>query len=430
MKTLIALLASGAGVMAAELPPVTFYRDVLPILQEHCQSCHRAGEIGPMPLGSYDQVRPWAKAIKMATATRRMPPWHADRSIGDFRNDPSLSQAEINKLAAWADTGAFEGDPKDAPPRHVFVEGWNIGSPDLIVEMPKAYSVPASGTIEYTYIIVPTGFKEDRWVSGAEYRPGNRALVHHATVFVRPPGSPWLRKYPAGEFFVPEEQIRTAATPHPAASTSAGVTPMDARITGYVPGRPERSLPPGYGMLIPAGADLIFQLHYTANGRPGEDRSRVGFVFAKSPPQKRVLFVAAINDGFVIPPGVDDFPVSGSVVTGVDSELIEVYPHMHLRGKSMTLAAEYPTGERETLLRVPEYEFNWQLVYELNKPKNLPKGTILKADGAFDNSVNNRWNPDAKAEVRWGDQSWEEMMAGFFVLAVPADASPQSLLRR
>jgi hypothetical protein len=229
------------------------------------------------------------------------------------------------------------------------------------------------------------------------------------------------------EFFVPQEQIRTAATPRPAATTNAGATPMDTRIAGYVPGRPERTLPTGYGMLIPAGADLIFQLHYTANGKPGEDRSRVGFVFAKSPPQKRVLSVAAFNDSFVIPPGADDYAVSGSGVLRVDSELLEVYPHMHLRGKSMTLSAEYPTGEHETLLRVPKYDFNWQLLYELGEPKKLPKGTIVKADGAFDNSLNNRLNPDARAAVRWGDQSWEEMMAGFFVLAVPADASPQNL---
>jgi hypothetical protein len=230
--------------------------------------------------------------------------------------------------------------------------------------------------------------------------------------------------------FVPQEQIRTAATSRPAATTNAGAGPIDARIAGYVPGRPERILPAGYGMLIPAGADLIFQLHYTANGKAGEDRSRVGFVFAKTPPEKRVLSVTAINDGFVIPPGADNFPVSGSGVTRVDSELIEVYPHMHLRGRSMTLTAEYPTGERETLLRVPKYDFNWQLLYELNEPKKLPRGTILKADGTFDNSVNNRFNPDPKAEVRWGDQSWEEMMAGFFVLAVPADASLQGVFAR
>jgi hypothetical protein len=372
-----------------------------------------------MPLLTYSQARPWAKAIQQAVVSRRMPPWHADRAVGHFQNDPSLTQKEIDTLVAWANAGAPEGDVKDAPPPRAFVDGWNIGNPDLIVEMPKAYDIPASGTIEYTYIIVPTGFKEDRWISGAEYRPGNRSLVHHSTVFVRAPGSRWLRSYPVGEFFVPKEQIRTPATPRPAATTNAGAGPYDTRIAGYVPGRPERLLPEGYGMLIPAGSDLIFQLHYTANGKAASDQSKVGFVFAKTKPGKLVLSVTAINDGFAIPPGADNYPVSGSGVLMTDSELLAMFPHMHLRGKSMALTATYPTGEREELLRVPKYDFNWQLVYEPGALKKLPKGTVLRADATFDNSTNNRYNPDPKAEVRWGDQSWEEMMAGFFNIAVP-----------
>lgn len=433
MKTLILVAIGSAGLAAAQSSvtfqrdSVTFHRDVVGILQERCQSCHRPGEIAPMPLRTYHEARPWARAIKQAVVSRKMPPWHADRAVGAFHNDPSLSQEEIDTLAAWVDSGAAEGDPKDAPPARTFVEGWNIPAPDLIVEMPGSYEVPASGTIEYTYIVVPIGFKEDRWVTGAEYRPGNRAAVHHATVFVRTPESQWLRRYPIGEFFVPQEQIRTATTPRPAATTNAGAGPLDTRIAGYVPGRPERVLPDGYGMLIPAGSDVVFQLHYTASGTAATDRSRVGFVFAKSPPQKRVLSVVAINDGFVIPPGAAEYPVSGSGVLGTDAELIELSPHMHLRGKSMNLFAVYPTGERDELLRVPKYDFNWQLLYQLREPKRLPKGTVLRADGAFDNSTNNRYNPDPKAEVRWGDQSWEEMMAGFFVVAVPATTDVRSL---
>lgn len=409
---------------------VTFYKDVLPILQNNCVSCHRPGEIGPMPLRSYSEARPWARAIKQAVVQRKMPPWYADRAVGTFHNDPSLPQKEIDTLAAWADAGAAEGNPKDAPEPRVFVEGWNIGQPDLIVEMPKAYELPRSGTIEYTYIIVPTGFKEDRWIAGAEYRPQDRSVVHHATVFVRPPESQWLRKYPVGEFFVPQEQIRTAATPRPAATTNAGAGPLDTRIAGYVPGRPERTLPADCGMLIPAGSDLIFQLHYTPNGKTAADRSRVGFVFAKTQPQKLVISFSAFNDGFVIPPGAANHAVSGSGVMGVDAELLEVYPHMHLRGKSMTLSAVYPSNQREELLRVPNYDFNWQLLYQFNEGKKLPKGTVLTADGAFDNSANNRYNPDPKAEVRWGDQSWDEMMAGFFVVAVPVSTNPRTVFIR
>jgi len=423
----LAILLLFGGRLAGAEPNVTFYRDVLGILQERCQGCHRPGEIGPMPLRSFNDVRPWAKAIKEAVISRRMPPWYADRAVGDFHNNPSLSQKEIDTLAAWVDSGAAEGDSKDAPPPRVFVDGWNIGNPDLIVETPKAYEVPASGTIEYTYIIVPTGFHEDRWVSGAELRPSNRAVVHHASVFVRPPESTWLRQYPVGEFFVPQEQIRTATTPRPAATTNAGAGPLNRSIAGYVPGRPERTLPPGYAMLVPAGSDLVFQLHYTANGKGATDQSRVGFVFAKTPTQKRVLSFSAFEDRFVIPPGAAAYPVSGSGVLAVDAELIEVYPHMHLRGKSMTLTAVYPTGTREELLRVPKYDFNWQLLYQLSEPKRLPKGTLLTADGVFDNSPNNRYNPNPGTEVRWGDQSWEEMMAGFFVVAVPISTDPRTV---
>jgi hypothetical protein len=338
-----------------------------------------------------------------------------------------LTQREIEILSAWADAGAPQGDPKDSPAARAFVDGWNLGQPDYVVEPPKAYTIPASGTVEYTYIIVPTGFKEDRWVAGAEFRPGNRSVVHHTTVFVRAPGSRWLREYPVGEYFVPKEQIRTASTPRAAATTNAGAGPLETRIAGYVPGRPERLLPEGYGMMIPAGSDLVFQLHYTTNGKEATDQSKVGFVFNKTTPTKRVQSVTAINDGFAIPPGAANFPVSGEGTLLQDAELIELYPHMHLRGKSMTLSVSYPTGERETLLKVPAYDFNWQLVYRLDRPKTLPKGTVLRADGSFDNSANNRFNPDPKSEVRWGDQSWEEMMAGFFVVAVPVSVDPRTL---
>lgn len=426
----VALFLADSGVVhsqGAQELTVTFYKDVFPIFQKNCVGCHRPGEIGPMPLRTYNEVRPWAKAIKQAVILRRMPPWFADRTVGNFRNDPSLSQKEIETLAAWADAGAVEGDPMDAPEPRVFVEGWNIGNPDFVVEMPKAYEIPTSGTIEYTYVIVPTGFQEDRWITGAEYRPENRSVVHHATVWARPPESRWLRQYPKGEFFVPQEQIRTAATPRPAATTNAGASPLESRIAGYVPGRPERNLPPGYGMLIPAGSDIVFQLHYTPDGKAAVDRSRVGFVFAKNPPQKRVLSFSAINDAFIIPPGAANHAVSGSGVLGVDVELMEVSPHMHLRGRSMTLSAVYPANEREELLRVPNYDFNWQLLYQLNEAKKLPKGTVLIADGAFDNSPNNPHNPDPKAEVRWGDQSWDEMMAGFFVVAVPVSTNPRTV---
>lgn len=294
----------------------------------------------------------------------------------------------------------------------------------------RPYHVPAEGTIEYTYVIVPTSFKEDRWISAAEFRPGNQAVLHHATVFVRQPGSRWLRDYPVGQPFVPNEQIRTAATPTPAATTNAGAGPLELAIAGYVPGRPARQLRAGYALLIPAGSDLVFQLHYTPRRTPESDQSRVGFVFAKDPPRMRVLRIAVFDDRFVIPASARNHPVSAAATLAVDAELLETYPHMHLRGKSMALAAVYPTGDRELILRVPTYDFNWQLNYELSEPKKLPKGTILQADGVFDNSSANRHNPDPKTDVRWGDQSWEEMMVGFFQVAIPVGTDPRSVVVR
>ncbi len=425
MKCLVALLVSSAAAFAAERPAVTYYRDIAGILQERCQVCHRAGEVGPMPLGTYAEVRPWAKAIKQAVLSGKMPPWTADGPRGRFHNDPRLSDEELRKLVAWVDKGAIEGDAKDAPPPRKFAQGWTIDAPDQVFEIPEAYQVPASGTIEYTYVIVPTGFKEDRWVTQAEVRPGNRAVVHHANVYIREPGSAWLREYPAGKMFIPDDRNQRSGT---GGSSGAGASIREQVIVGYVPGRPAKQAPPGYALLIPAGSDLVFQLHYTTNGKPAADQTRVGFVYAKNPPKKRMIRVQASNATFAIPPGAADYPVSGTAKLGVDCELIDAYPHMHLRGRSMRLSAVYPTGEREQLVNVPRYDFNWQLVYEMNKPKLLPKGTLLEADATFDNSVNNRFNPDPKAEVHWGDQSWEEMMVGFFDLAIPVETDPRRVL--
>src|ERR1700733_9528539 len=425
MKTFVLFLFSGAALFAANGSNVTFYRDVLPVLQERCQSCHRAGEVGPMAFGAYDQTRPWAKAIKQAVLLGKMPPWYADTPPGRFHNDPRLSKQEVDKLVAWADQGAPAGNPKDAPQPVTFPEGWTIDKPDAVFQVPTPFQIPATGTLEYTYVIVPTGFKEDRWITQVEVRPGNRAVVHHANVYIREPGSNWLREYPNGKLFVPEERGERVGT---GGSSSAGASVREQVIAGYSPGRPGKQAPEGYAMLIPAGSDLVFQLHYTTNGRPATDITRIGFVFAKSAPLKRVIRVQASNAGFVIPPGAADYPVSGSAALGVDCELLNVYPHMHLRGKSMVLSAVYPTGEREEFLRVPHYEFGWQLVYALSKPRILPKGTVLKADATFDNSAANRFNPNPQATVRWGDQSWDEMMVGFFDLAIPIATDPASVL--
>ncbi len=411
---------------AASAQTVTFYRDVLPILQNRCQSCHRAGEIGPMPLGTYDEARPYARAIKLATASRKMPPWNVDAPAGRFHNDPTLSARELDTLASWADTGAAAGDSRDAPAPRTFTQGWTIGTPDVVFEA-QPYDVPASGTIEYTYLIVPTGFTEDKWMSAAEVRPGNRAVMHHANVYVRERDSQWLRDYPAGRWFVPDERGQRFGL---GGASSAGASAREQMIAGYIPGRPAKQVPAGYGMLVPAGADLIFQMHYTTNSKPARDQTKIGFVFAKERPSKRVIRIQASNADFVIPPGAASHPVSATALLGVDCELVDAYPHMHYRGRSMSLAALFPGGREQPLVNVPRYDFNWQLVYEFTDRMTLPKGTLLKADATFDNSSSNRLNPDPRAAVRWGDQSWEEMMVGFFDVAVPPDTDLRKVVIR
>ncbi len=374
----------------------TFYRDVLPILQNRCQECHRAGEMAPMPLVTYRETRPWAKAIREATRTRKMPPWFADPCCGKFANDRSLTAAEIDTFGAWASTGAAEGDVKDAPKAREWTRGWNLrlngGAPDQVVEMPRAFEVPAKGAVEYQYFAAPTGFTEDRWVQGVEVRSGNRAVVHHVVVYIREPGSTW----------------------------AGGPTKADI-LTVYAPGSSPDVWPQGMAKRVKAGSDLVFEIHYTPNGKATTDRERVGLVFAKSPPEKAVLTLQMGNDTFTIPPGERDYRVRVGGTLPNDALLLGFFPHMHLRGKAFEYTRIGDNGLPETLLKVSHYDFYWQMTYRLATPLALKKGTRLEWTGWFDNSANNPRNPDPSAEVRYGQQSWDEMMIGFFDVAVPAE---------
>ena len=287
----------------------------------------QTGEVGPMPLLTYKDTRPWATAIREAVRLRKMPPWFADRSVGHFRNDRSLSQQDIDILSQWSDNKGPEGKVKDAPPPREWVEGWNIGKPDIVVQLPKAYDIPAKGTVEYTYFILPSGFTKDTWVQAGEFRPGNRSVLHHATVFFRDPDSRWLRKYPAGEYFVPAEQIARANAPSSGATTNAGASLLEERFLGYVPGRQAMVLPPGQARLIPAGSDIVVQFHYTTNGRPATDRSSFGLVIAKESPTRRFYTTAVANDKFIIPAGAADHVVQASMTLRGDAELTGFYPH-------------------------------------------------------------------------------------------------------
>jgi hypothetical protein len=413
---------------AASTP--TFHRDVLPILQQRCQLCHRAGGIAPMRFETYEQTRPYAPAIAAAALNKSMPPWFADPHIGHFSNDPSLSAGQVAALAAWADAGGPEGDSRDAPPPVHWAESWTIPQPDLILKMPKAVALPASGNIEYTYEIVPTGFKEDRWIQAVEVLPLLRANVHHAVVYVRPPDSEWMRHAPVGLPF-------TASTlTDPEDRKGAHWTDSDVLLV-YAPGSSPDNWPDNLAKLIPAGSDLVFQMHYTTNGHAGSDQTSVGLIFAKHVPAQCVLTLQLTNDHFVIPPGVPDYRVEARGTLPNDATLLSFFPHMHLRGKRFEyniihrekVSGARPDQEIEPLLDV-HYHFHWQMSYKLAEPRLLKAGTELQAVAWYDNSRDNPHNPDPDAAVRWGEQTYDEMMVGFFDVAVAANLDKRSYFIR
>jgi hypothetical protein len=403
-----------SGVLCAAQPPksVSFSKDVAPILQRNCQTCHRAGEATPMSLMTFKEARPWAAAMKEAVLTKKMPPWFADPQYGHFANDRSLPQKDIDTLVAWADTGAKEGNPQDLPKPVEFVTGWNIGKPDLQLAMPAAFNVPAKGTIEYQYILIPGDFKEDTWIQNAEIRPGNRALLHHVIAYVRPPGSKWMKDAVAGVPYVPKK------------GDEGGPNEF---LVGYAPGFLPVQLGEGRAKQIKAGSDVILQMHYTANGTEGTDLTKVGFTYAKGPITERIVTLAATTNKFAIPAGDPNYQVDSEFEFGGDAKVIDFIPHMHLRGKDFEFRAVYPTGEKETLLRVPRYDFNWQLTYKPVKDLVVPKGTKIECTAHYDNSANNPNNPDPTKVVKYGDQSWEEMMFGFFDVAIDAKADVKSI---
>lgn len=423
MRVLVCLLVYGVAGMAAPPAKPGFYRDVLPILQDRCLNCHRAGEIGPMAFGTYREARPWAKAIREAVLTRKMPPWFADPHVGRFANDRSLPQRELETLVAWADAGAPEGNVREAPPPRRYTDGWTISQPDLIIPLPRPFPVPASGTVEYQYVIVPLDLKEDRWVEMAELRPTARNVVHHLVAFVREPESKWLRgEAEPGVPFVPP---KTTADGKPRRDTGGQGSPI---LAVYSPGNSPDMMPAGQAKLLRAGSDLVFQLHYTTNGREAVDQTRLGLVFAKEPPRQRVITTAVDDTKFVIPPGDANFAVHARRVLPQGGLLTTLFPHAHVRGRAFEVRVTQPGAETQTLLKVPKYNFNWQLTYKLERPVELQPGAEISMTAWFDNSPNNPFNPDPKAEVRWGEQSWEEMAMVFFDLVIPANEDPRKYL--
>jgi hypothetical protein len=379
--------------------------------------------MAPMPLETYHQARAYAGAIRNAVEKRTMPPWFADPCCGRFANDPSLTQEQIETIAAWVEGHALEGNPADAPPPVDWTKGWNIPPPDIVLAMPIAKQLPASGDVPYQYIIIPTHFKEDRWVRMSEIRPSNRMAVHHAVAYVRDPNSSWLHGAPVGVPFSADD-LPTAAQRRDAMWTTSDI------LLVYAPGSLPDAWQPGFAKLVPAGSDIVLQMHYTTHGHPMQDRTSIGLVFSKDPPRKRVLTLQLTNDHFLIPPGVPDYRAEVRGTLPNDALLLSFFPHMHLRGKSFEYNILETGGRVRTLLRIPHYDFYWQLSYRLADPIPLKAGTILQAVATFDNSKANPHNPDPDSAVTWGEQTWAEMMVGFFDVAVdPAMDKQQFFVR-
>ncbi len=411
------------GVDAAPTVP-SFYKDVLPILEQHCQVCHRPGEIAPFSLVTYPDTKPWAQPILQAIEDHKMPPWFADPCCGQFSNDPSLTPQQLGTIADWVKAGAPAGNEKDGPPPPRRTAGWNIAPPDVMLKMPRPVKIPATGDVEYTYEIVPTNFAEGKWVEMSELRPSARNHVHHAVVYIRPPESNWLRGAPVGVPFT-ASTLRDPHLMHDAHSTTSDL------LLVYAPGSSPESFPDGMAKFIPAHSDVIFQMHYTSNGRAASDQSSLGLVFAKHSPKQRVLTLQLANDHdtIPIPPNADNYRVEVSGTLPNDATLLSFFPHLHLRGKKFEYNIVHGDGSRETLLRV-NYDFYWQLSYVLAEPRRLPAGTKLEAIAWYDNSKNNLHNPDPNSAVQWGDQTYNEMMVGFFDVAVPAEMDKEHFFMR
>ncbi|HEX4997220.1 MAG TPA: cytochrome c [Terriglobia bacterium] len=418
---LAAVAATGISMQVVareESNAVTFYRDVLPILQKNCQHCHRPGEIGPMPLLTYKDARPWAKAIKSAVVSRQMPPWFAEPGLSHFANDRTLSDEAIKILTAWADGGAVEGSSADAPPAIKFVDGWNI-QPDMVIEMPLDIHLPAAGTINYKSILVKVNFPEDRWVVAAEMRPGNSEAVHHMRAIVRPPGSTWMKNaipgvaYESGD----PEVGRQAESADLLGKFNPGLGGQDFSLFQSA-------------KFVPKGSDIVFSMHYTATGKAATDRSKVGLVFAKEPPRYRYF----VSDGptafnLAIPPNAENAEVVSEMTTVKDTQLVYLQPHMHLRGKDYEVRVIFPSGEVRTIFKA-KWDFNWQVGYDLEKPIPLPAGTRIVGIAHYDNSVNNKFNPDPTKLIIWGNQNWDEMQNCFMGFLVdPKVENPKTLFQ-
>lgn len=404
----LGLLAGGASTRAAS-PEPTYHREVARILQKHCQDCHRPGEVAPFGLMSYAQARKRATDLVTVTEQRKMPPWPASTTEGGpFKDARVMSKEEIATLAAWVEAGCPEGDPQDAPEAKVWSSEWPLGKPDLVLTMPEAVHLSGDGRDEYRVLVIPTGLTEGKWVTAVDYKPGNTRVVHHVLGAFDTLGR--ARKLDEAD-----------AGPGYQVFGGFGLIPSGG-LSGWAPGKQPQKLPPGSGRYLPAGSDLLLQVHYHKSGKPETDATRVALYFSREPIDKQVIggMVTPPREGLfqrpklLIPANEPNYEVKGTMMITEDSHLISVVPHMHLLGKDFLLTATRPDGTKSTLIRIDHWDFNWQGTYDFESPVALPKGTRIDLLAHFDNSASNPSNPsDPPRDVRWGEQTTDEMCIGF-----------------
>ena len=438
IKGMLFLSASLGLVQAADL---TFSKDIAPIFYQRCTVCHHPDDIAPMSLMTYRDARPWAKAIRTAVLTKKMPPWYADPHYGVFENNPTLSQAEIDKISDWVEQGAEEGDPKDLPPAPVFVDGWRIGKPDLIIPIPEEQTIAVNGADDYKYFTATAEFKHDVWIKAIELRPGNRRVVHHASAYIIPPKPVGTTDVLLAKFTYrnPHESALHMRPDAPVVDDAcrelgeAGLPDLkphqDSQVlTTYVPGRAPEIYPEGYAKLIPAGSKIAFQIHYhPTSGKVEKDLTSVGLILAKGPPAKVLRRLDLDNYLFRIPAGDPNHEITLCYDFTEDTRILSLTGHMHLRGKDMKWELMRPDAVKETLLFVTHYDFNWQIEYKFAKPVSAPKGSRLIVTAHYDNSANNPQNPDPTKTVRWGEPTSDEMGAtwvGYELVNEPKASEP------
>jgi thiol-disulfide isomerase/thioredoxin len=387
---------------------VTYYRDVLPIVQNQCQTCHRPNEVGPFSLMTYRQATKWGEDMKEYTQNRKMPPWKPTQEHGSFRDERGLTEREIATIAQWVDSGMKEGDPKDAPPPRHFSEGWQLGEPDLVLTVPKEMTIGATGKDLFRVFVLPTGLTEDKFVSAIEVRPGNKRVVHHTLNFLDTQGR--------GRKLEEQEKERTKKPdeqdygPGYSVSMGVGFFPPSGGLAGWAPGNVIRPLPDGVGYYLPKDADVVIQVHYHRTGKVEKDQLRLGLYFAKKPVKERLTPVVLPGLFLRIPPGDDNYRVQGGITVNQDITLYQITPHMHLLGRKIKATLTYPDGTKKELIAIKDWDYNWQETYYFKEPIKVPSGSKFEVEAFYDNSEKNPLNPNSPPKpVRLGEQTTDEM---------------------